>query len=53
MRDVLCQMRITDTTESGGINEIEVAADELGKGGLRAGVRVFLQELLVRTIVHS
>ena len=51
--DVLGQMRVAEAAQRGGIDEIKMAADEFRKGGLGAVVRVILQELLVRAIVHS
>ena len=51
--DVLGQMCIAKAAQRGGIDEINMAADEFRKGGIRAVVRVILQELLVRAIVHS
>ena len=51
--DVFRQMRVAETAQRGGIDEIKVAADEFREGGIRAVVRVFLQQLLVGAIVHS
>lgn len=51
--DVFRQMRIAETAQRGGIDEIKVAADEYRKRGLGAVLRVILQQLLVRAIVHS
>ena len=51
--DIFGQMRITEPTQCGRIDQINVAADEFRKSGIRAVLRVFPKQLLVGAIVHS
>ena len=37
MGDIFGQVRIADLAEGGGVDEVDVAVDELGEGALVAG----------------
>lgn len=38
MGDIFGQVRVADLAEGGGIDEVDVAIDELGEGGFVAGL---------------
>ena len=53
LRHILSEVGVANHPERSGIDEINVAAHQLGKGGLRMAAGVVLQELLVGLSVHS
>jgi hypothetical protein len=49
---ILGGLLVADHAQGGGINEIDVSADQIGKGGLRPVFGVIAQEEMVARSIH-
>lgn len=53
LRYILGRLRIADQPHRGGIHEIKMPPDQLGKSRFRAMLNIIAQKLLVVPVVHS